>query len=297
MNIQHLQYILEVQRTGSVSRAAKNLFVSQSGISTSIAGLEAELGFPIFERTRHGMVPTPRGMRVLEHAAKICTSYSDMMGQRIGKKRRINIGGSPHAPFVDAFVELIKEKFEREDLQFCMQSNLGVDTIISMVADGDLDLGVLMTLPSAVANRQRQIQRKGLTVNLWPSIPAAIVIGPGHRLYGQQNIDPEEFAEEAIVDRPACAIVHNSYLQSLVPINRERAILTSDQRAKTELIRCGAAYADSPMFTSENKKGEFRYIPLDDAGFTPILITNPGRSMPPEIVRYEQLLHAKLYNA
>ena len=96
------------------------------------------------------MVPTPRGMRALEHAAKICTSYSDMMGQRIGKKRRINIGGSAHAPFVDAFVELVKEKFEREDLQFCMQSNLGVDTIISMVAAGDLDLGVLMTLPSAV---------------------------------------------------------------------------------------------------------------------------------------------------
>lgn len=297
MNIQHLQYILEVQRTGSVSRAAKNLFVSQSGISTSIAGLEAELGFPIFERTRHGMVPTPRGMRVLEHAAKICMSYSKMMGQATGKKRGVRIGGSSYVPFVDAFVELIKEISERDGLQFCMQSNLSVDAIISMVADGDLDLGVLMSLPSAVAYRQRQIQRKGLTVNLWPSIPTAIVIGPGHRLYGQQNIDPEEFAEEAIVDRPACAFVNSSYLQSLVPINRERAILTSDQRAKTELIRCGAAYAVSPLFTSENKKGEFRYIPLDDAGFTPILITNPGRSMPPEIVRYEQLLHAKLYNA
>ena len=109
MTIQQLQYILEVQRTGSVSRAAKKLFVSQSGISTCIAGIEAELGFAVFERTRQGMIPTPRGMHVLEHAAKICMSYSDMMGQSTGKRRRICIGGNASAPFVDAFVELIKE--------------------------------------------------------------------------------------------------------------------------------------------------------------------------------------------
>lgn len=296
MTIQQLQYILEVQRTGSVSRAAKKLFVSQSGISTCIAGIEAELGFAVFERTRQGMIPTPRGMHVLEHAAKICMSYSDMMGQSTGKRRRICIGGNASAPFVDAFVELIKEKSERDDLQFCMQSNLGVDAVISMVAAGDLDLGMLMTFPSAVMYRERQIKRKGLNVKLWPSIPGAIMIGPGHRLYHKPNVVPEDFADEAILDGPGCAVVNSSFLQGLIPINREKAILISNHRAGSELVKCGAAYVISPMFPKKNGKNESRYIPLSEASYTPILITNPGRPIPPEIGRYEELLRAKLYN-
>lgn len=295
MTIQQLQYILEVQRTGSVSRAAKNLFVSQSGISTGIANMEAELGFSIFERTRYGMVPTPRGMRVLTHAAKICASYHDMMQQRVTERRKIRIGANSYAPFADAFVELVKEKSERDDLQFCMHSNLGVDTIIGMMADGELELGILMTLPSAVSYREQQIRRKGLNVNLWPVIPAAIVIGPGHRLYHKQDALPGDFADEVIVDKPACAIVNSSYLQNLIPINREKTILVSDRRARAELIKSGAAYEVAPMFTPRGYKNDLRYIPLGDANYTPVVITNSSRPVPAEIARYLELLRAQLY--
>ena len=43
MTIQELQYILEVNRVGSASKAAKNLFVTHSTISKSVAALEEEL--------------------------------------------------------------------------------------------------------------------------------------------------------------------------------------------------------------------------------------------------------------
>lgn len=45
MTIQQLYYVLEVARTGSLNRAAKELFVSQFCISVSIRKLEEELGF------------------------------------------------------------------------------------------------------------------------------------------------------------------------------------------------------------------------------------------------------------
>lgn len=49
MTIQQLQYVLEIARCGSASRAAKNLFLSQPNLSSAIKNLEQELGFPIFE--------------------------------------------------------------------------------------------------------------------------------------------------------------------------------------------------------------------------------------------------------
>ena len=58
MTFQQLQYLLEVSRTGSISGAAKNLFLAQSSVSASISNLEEELGFPIFIRSKKGVIPT-----------------------------------------------------------------------------------------------------------------------------------------------------------------------------------------------------------------------------------------------
>lgn len=297
MTIQQLQYILEVQRTGSASNAAKNLFVSQSAISTSISGMEAELGFPIFERTRRGMVPTLRGMHALEHAAKICASYEEMQQTCIVEKKQIRINSVDLAPFSDAFVQLINETKDRDDLQFLMNSGLGPDNAINQVAAGNLDLAVLLILPFAVAYKEEMIRRKGLKADLWTPVPAAIVIGPGHRLYGKRDVSPADFAEDAIVDRPAAAIVNSSYLKGLISINREKAILVADRRVRADLIRCGAAYAISAMSPVKTESADLRYIPLKDVTYTPILITNPAHPTPPEIIRYMELAREKMYTA
>ena len=47
MTIQQLQYILEVHRTGSISKAANNLYLAQPNLSNAIRSLEQELGFPV----------------------------------------------------------------------------------------------------------------------------------------------------------------------------------------------------------------------------------------------------------
>ena len=61
MNILHLKYAVEVADTGSISRAAENLFMNQPNLSRAIKELEASLGITIFERTTRGMLVTPDG--------------------------------------------------------------------------------------------------------------------------------------------------------------------------------------------------------------------------------------------
>ena len=56
MTIQQYRYVLEIARRGSISEAAKQLFVAQSSLSTSIKMLETELNIKIFERSGGGMI-------------------------------------------------------------------------------------------------------------------------------------------------------------------------------------------------------------------------------------------------
>ena len=50
MNLSHLRYALEVERTGSINKAAQNLFMGQPNLSKAIKDLESEVGITIFKR-------------------------------------------------------------------------------------------------------------------------------------------------------------------------------------------------------------------------------------------------------
>ena len=68
MTIQQLRTAIEAARTGSITRAAKNLYLSQPNASSVLRTLEQELGYEIFSRTNSGIVPTEAGLQFLEHA-------------------------------------------------------------------------------------------------------------------------------------------------------------------------------------------------------------------------------------
>jgi DNA-binding transcriptional LysR family regulator len=57
----HLQTFLAVYRTGSLTRAATLLHLSQPSVSAHLRALEAEVGRPLFVRQARGVTPTPEG--------------------------------------------------------------------------------------------------------------------------------------------------------------------------------------------------------------------------------------------
>lgn len=58
LNFHHLRYFLAVAREGNLTRAARNLSVSQSALSTQIQMLEARLDHALFERVGRRLVLT-----------------------------------------------------------------------------------------------------------------------------------------------------------------------------------------------------------------------------------------------
>lgn len=78
MNTQHLKYIIEVERTGSITQAAENLYIGQPSLSKAVKELEETMGIVIFRRTSKGVVPTERGSEFLRYARQVMAQIEKM---------------------------------------------------------------------------------------------------------------------------------------------------------------------------------------------------------------------------
>lgn len=68
IKLRHLQCALAVKEHGGLQNAAKRLSISQPAVSKTIKELEDILGVRLFERGRHGAVPTAEGENFLRYA-------------------------------------------------------------------------------------------------------------------------------------------------------------------------------------------------------------------------------------
>ena len=71
MNLKHLAHWLALAETGSFSRAAEKLHITQSALSRSIQVLEEDLGGPLVDRVGKKNELTPLGQLVLKRAQRI----------------------------------------------------------------------------------------------------------------------------------------------------------------------------------------------------------------------------------
>lgn len=72
MRLEQLEYLIAIEKYGSLSKSAEQLYMTHSALSIAITKLEKEIGYAIFERTSKGLIPTPYGKEVIERAKKVC---------------------------------------------------------------------------------------------------------------------------------------------------------------------------------------------------------------------------------
>src|SRR5258705_10882643 len=99
MDLARLQYFVAVVESGSFSRAAVALHLTQPSISRQVQLLEAELGQRLLERHGRGVLPTEAGTALLAHARAIFElaerAQSDMSERQLNPRGRLTIGLPP----------------------------------------------------------------------------------------------------------------------------------------------------------------------------------------------------------
>lgn len=81
MNLRHLLIFKTVVDTGSFTKAAKELFITQSGVSHAIRELEQQTNAVLFDRLSKTIILTPSGKLLLEKVIPILKLYHDLEKQ------------------------------------------------------------------------------------------------------------------------------------------------------------------------------------------------------------------------
>ncbi len=150
MNLKQLKYILEIERQGSISRAAQVLFVSQPSLSNSIRELEDELGVTIFLRSQSGIKTTPEGSQICKYARSALSQLDNITKVSLNlQSTDFRISTEQYSFVMEAFIKLcLKYEQNNESLNFTIL-NAEMMEVINSVAKLESDLGFILINNSA----------------------------------------------------------------------------------------------------------------------------------------------------
>lgn len=145
MNILHMKYAIEVARSGSINKAAENLYMNQPNLSRAIKELENSLGITIFSRTTKGMIVTPDGEVFLGYAKKILSQLDEVENifqNRTATKQRFSIS-VPRASYIsEAFTDFTLSLKDKDDIEIFYKETNSYRTLKN-VSESDYKLGIL----------------------------------------------------------------------------------------------------------------------------------------------------------
>ena len=141
VNLMHMKYALEVEKTRSISKAAESLYMGQPNLSRAIKELEESLGITIFNRTRRGIEPTEQGERFLAYARNIIAQVEEVEALcRREKEGKIRFGISvPGAGYIfSAFAGFSQQLSADKELELrCEETGAAqaVDNILNRTSE------------------------------------------------------------------------------------------------------------------------------------------------------------------
>lgn len=89
MTLQQLKYIVAVASKGTISEAAKELYIAQPSLTAAIKELETELGITIFIRTNKGVIVSAAGEEFLGYARQVI-EQTNLIEERYFGKTPVN---------------------------------------------------------------------------------------------------------------------------------------------------------------------------------------------------------------
>ena len=123
MNLQQLLFVVETAKAGSISKAAKNLYVSQPNLSKAIQNLEEELRVSLFFRTGKGVSLTSDGEEFLQYARSVlhqCDDIKKRYGQGGKDVPSLRISTSRVSFVTETLVEIFEEGLFAEQETFSL---------------------------------------------------------------------------------------------------------------------------------------------------------------------------------
>jgi DNA-binding transcriptional LysR family regulator len=186
-----LKYAIEVERRGSITKAAEKLYMNQPHLSKAIRELEEMLGIPIFKRTSRGMLPTARGSEFLGYAKNILAQLDIIEHMASGNGGLKTLSAAvPRASYISyAFTEYVKTLPPGSTLAIDYRETNSLHTIQN-VANGESNLGIIRFPEMYESYFTVSLQEKDLNFEVISRFEYLILLSEKHPLAKEETIDP-----------------------------------------------------------------------------------------------------------
>lgn len=171
MNISHLRYAVEVEKTGSITRAAENLYMGQPNLSKAIKELENSVGLTLFRRTYHGVSPTAKGKEFLDQAREVLSKIQEMESlYQSGEEPMAFSICIPRASYVSyGLTQFINSLDQEQGFSIDIQETNTMKTM-ERVVNGECNMGIMRCVRDRKPYYMNLIQEKHLhSESLWTS--------------------------------------------------------------------------------------------------------------------------------
>ena len=192
MNTIQFKYAIEVERTGSISQAAENLYMAQPNLSKAIRELEESLGFTVFERTPRGVVPTRRGEEFLKLARSVLLQVEQMEAlkdDRPGSVQRLSLSMPRGSYIADAVARFIAALDPHADMRLSIKETNSVQTV-NNVLSGRFRLGIIRYRVQHEAHFLDFLDEKELSFEQVWEYDYEVLLSRRHPLAALEPLDP-----------------------------------------------------------------------------------------------------------
>lgn len=152
ITLRQLRYFLALSRSGNFTRAAEEIHVTQPALSMQIRALEDEVGSRLVERTSQGVVLTPQGRSLADHAERVLAAMTDLETglRQPGQGGRLMLGMIPTvAPYLlPEVLPILRARDIGRDLHL---REAQTDTLLEELLMGRLDAVVVASPPEDAA--------------------------------------------------------------------------------------------------------------------------------------------------
>jgi len=278
MTLQQLKYVTTIANIGSISEAAKRLFVSQPSLTKAIKELEKEMGITIFDRTNKGITVSKEGERFLGYARQVLEQAALLEEQyksQSGGKKQFSVSTQHYSFAVNAFVELLKGA-EIDQYDVSLRETQTYE-IIDDVAHMKSEIGLLYYNDFNRPVLEKLIHTNELTFTELFTAHPHIFIGKTHPLAHKEVVSMDELEEYPYISFEQGD--HNSFYFSeeiFSTVVRPKHIRVRDRASLFSLLLGLDGYTVSSGVIDKEVNGEnIISVPLAEEGLMHIgYITN-----------------------
>ncbi|MCR5752625.1 MAG: LysR family transcriptional regulator [Kiritimatiellae bacterium] len=289
MTLQQLKYADAVATYGSVTEAAKRVFVTQPTLTESIRALEEELRVAIFTRSSKGVTVTREGEEFLASARQILDDAARILKKYTGKavrKPQFAVSCQHYAFAVEAFMEVVRT-CDAEDYDFTLRETV-TSEIIDDVAHHRSELGILYLSRRNERAISKLLKKAELNFEELFSSRPHVFLGKRHPLAKKKSgVSPAELDAYPFISFEQGADNALYFAEEVMPsIDRRKNIRVRDRATMTNLILGLDGYTIASGALSRELNGpDVTAVPLkmDDmirvglVSRTGVPLSNPGQ--------------------